>query len=146
MPPMAGGGFGRDRGPPGSQSWSGEGDGGGRPEPRGYPPQRAPSGRSPYGQDGRGYGLPSGRDRSPFRDEGGSGGGMHGHRLRESDFPLEMGGTTKAEKTPHLRPRGEEWNVDAGVIDACWVLARFSPRYLQEDRCTWSWDVGNVLV
>lgn len=115
MPPMVGGlGLGRDRAPPGPQSWSSGGDSGGRPEPRGYPQQRAPSGRTHYGQDGRGYGLPSGRDGdgSPFRDEGASGGGMHGHRLRESDFPLEMGGTPKPEKPTQLRPRGEE----------CWIF------------------------
>lgn len=63
-----------------------------------------------------------GRDGSPAgygREEGGYGGGQgrpgagsamqgQGHRLRESDFPLEMGGAApKADKTPPLRPRGE---------------------------------------
>lgn len=123
VPPVAGGlGLGRDRAPPGPQSWSSGGDSGGRPEPRGYPQQRAPSGRTHYGQDGRGYALPSGRDGdgSPFRDEGASGGGMHGHRLRESDFPLEMGGTPKTEKPTQLRPRGEEcW---CRLVDACWIF------------------------
>lgn len=117
VPPMAGGGggaggYGRDRPPPGSQ-WSGEG--GGRQDAKGYQPQRAPSGRPHFGQDGRGgYGLGPGRDGSPGREEGGYGrpsgpgrGGMQGHRLRESDFPLEMGGTAKAEKPPQLRPRGK---------------------------------------
>lgn len=39
---------------------------------------------------------------------------MQGHYLRESDFPLEMGGAaSRAEKSPQLRPRGE---VVTGVV------------------------------
>lgn len=143
MPPMGGGSFGRDRAPPGSQSWSSGGDSSGRPEPRGYPQQRAPSGRTPYGQDGRGYGVSSGRDGSPFRDGGASGGGMQGHQLRESDFPLEMGGTPKQEKPTQLRPRGEEcWyrSVEWVMRFDVDVRKRSSQSY-EEDRCSRGWDV-----
>ncbi|CAM9091465.1 unnamed protein product [Ectocarpus sp. 4 AP-2014] len=136
-PPMAGegrgGGYGHDNrsaGPPGSSRWpnndgggGGGGGGGGRSDPRSYPPPRAPSGRSHFGQRGDGPGG-GGRDGSPAGRENGmgaggyggqgrsgggppGGGGMQGHYLRESDFPLEMGGgASRAEKSPQLRPRG----------------------------------------
>lgn len=107
-----GGGFGRDRPLPGSR-WSGEGAG--RSDPKNYPPQRAPSGlRAPYGhgQDGRSYGPGPGRNASSGSAEWGhghasGGGGRQGHQLRESDFPLEMGGAARTEKQPQLRPRGD---------------------------------------
>ena len=113
--------------------WS-KNDGGGRPDPRSYPPPRAPSGRPHFRQDGRGDLMGRGRDGSPAGREdgmgmgfgsggfggpgrpsgggGGPGGGelQQGHRLRESDFPLEMGGgapKSGQDKTPPLRPRGE---------------------------------------
>lgn len=99
--------FARDR--------TGEGAGAGA-DVRGYPPPRAPSERPPYGQDGQGYGLQTGREGSPLGERGGYrrpglgvGGSQvgQGHRLTESDFPLEMGGSTKTEKAQQLRPRGE---------------------------------------
>lgn len=107
---------GRERPVPGSQ-WSAEG---GRPNPRGYPPQRAPSGRPHFTREGRSYGDNAGGEASPGRQEGGGygqtrgpgGGEMQGHRLKESDFPLEMGGRTKTEKQPQLRPRGKDAPLD----------------------------------
>lgn len=135
-PPMGGGGGGNGNGGFGHDGRGGGGgpattgpsrwakhDGGGRSDPRSYPPPRAPSGRPHFSQDGRsGDGMGhGGRDGSPAgygREDGGYGGqgrpgagvGIQGqgHRLRESDFPLEMGGgAPKADKTPPLRPRGE---------------------------------------
>lgn len=124
-----GGSLPRDGTASGTQSWS-SGDGAGAADSKELPSQRASSSRPPYGQEGRGYGIQSARDGSPSRDPGsygrpgngagsrGSGGGIQGHRLNDSDFPLEMGGTVKPEKPPQLRPRGESHLVD-GPLYRC---------------------------
>lgn len=102
--------------PPNKSAFLRDRPGGVAADARGYPPQRAPSVRATYGgQDGRGYGVQGGRDGSPSGEGGGYGrpglgpaGGNagQGHVLTDSDFPLEMGGTSKAEKVSQLRPRG----------------------------------------
>lgn len=117
-------------------------EGGGRPDARSYPPPRAPSGRPHFRQDERSDLLGRNRDGSPGGREDGMGsrgfggpgrpggggigpgsGGMQGHRLKESDFPLEMGGgapRSGEDKTPPLRPRGTPWSV---CLSGCLVLS-----------------------
>lgn len=108
----------QDGSPPGVQPWRADTNGG-DVDIRAYPPQRAPSaghhepGGKPHGllPD---HGVSSSRVNEAFRRlRPGTGRETQGPYLRESDFPLEMGGTTKADKTPtpQLRPRGGSWSL-----------------------------------
>lgn len=68
------------------------------------------------------------------------GAGMPTHRLSESEFPLEMGGTAvKAEKPQQLRPRG---TTSFFVFFSCRDLVRWLSRCVSVD---WLWCWGAVI-